>query len=188
MDSVGGEGGGTDGSGGSAGTSGGSGGSGGTTSDAGAGGEGEGDGGAPPRGCEACNDDCSTSDIYGDVVSACFEAPGVAIDGPAAGTEIAVLCAELMTCMLETRCYDVDGSFDAVNCYCGTGNCQLGGQPGGANGACVEQVEAGAESTEYAVVTSNFYDQAYAVGRGVLLLECYDADCSERDVCVPLGP
>jgi hypothetical protein len=62
----------------------------------------------------------------------------------------------LLDCMYDTNCSNGGSS----NCYCGTGDCPAGG----ANGACLLQVQAASEGTTFADVSGRFLDLTYAVG------------------------
>ena len=136
------------------------------------GGEGGGDG---VMLCKACEEQCKT--YAGDPLMGtedCLHGPGVAQAGPAKSVELSVLCTELLSCFISTQCGPP--THDHVDCYCGTSGaaCQT---PGGANGPCVAEIEAAAESSDYAAIGTRFDDPWFALGRAVSVINCY------RDFC-----
>lgn len=85
-------------------------------------------------------------------------------------------CLDLYCCIRANNCKDGD----PVNCWCGdaplNGACIT--MPGAANGLCLAQFQAAAESTVPADIKRRLVDPAYAVGGAVNLAECRLTFCS----------
>jgi hypothetical protein len=167
---------GSGGSGGSAGSAG-SGGSAGSAGSSGSGGSG---GSVVLMKCDACEAQCADWQQTGYGTELCFEGPGTAQGGPAESFPLALLCGELVDCMLETGCAKAAG--ELVDCYCGTSGtaCQTAG---GANGECKDQIEAAAESTDFGDIGARFGDPLFALGRAQIVFDCYRAECPVE--CLP---
>src|SRR6185369_11523866 len=162
------------GSGGKAGSDGVGGSSGGTGGGAGTGGSG-GSGGGGPKLCAACAEQCKV--IAGDPLlgtDGCLNGPGVAQAGPAKSVALSVLCTELLSCLISSKC--VSPAHDISECYCGmaAAECQT---PGGAKGPCVSEIEAAAESDDSVDITGRFGDPSYALGRAKTVMDCYAENC-----------
>jgi hypothetical protein len=167
--------GGTGGKGGSGGAAAGTGGSGGVAGTGGSSGTGGGSGGGTTlQICQACEEKCNKWN--GDPVvgtDGCLNMPGVAQAGPAKSVELSVLCAELLDCMLRTSCPTLTTDGETA-CYCTNAfTCQMTG----GNGLCVDEIEAAAESDDYAIIGMRLGDPSYAVGRAVLASTCYREEC-----------
>ena len=126
-------------------------------------------------------DECASGncDDYGgdDVYAACYEG------------DTSEACAALMKCAHKTKCPTRDANGDAWSaphpnkCYCGTAS-TMACMTGGANGACIAEVEAAADSTDPMVIGERFANPAYAVGDAMGLLLCEMDFCVGEDLCL----
>jgi len=106
-------------------------------------------------------------------VDACERADGVAQAGPAAGTSLAALCLDLVSCSARTGC-------EGLQCYCGPG-VDLGScLAGGAFGACRDEMTAAAETTTPTGVVSRQGNSRYALGLASALMTCKSAECAAQ--------
>jgi cysteine-rich repeat protein len=151
-----------------------------------------------------CSDDCKQKEPYAcaecqerectkyfadeqgeggiDLVSGCLEAIDPGFADPSDGAFIQQ-CVDLVNCALGHGC-----GFGAGNqpsqCYCGStslDNCVTEGPA--ADAPCLAEFRAAARSERHSEIQNRFTDQAFPLGWGYLLLECYQAKCS--DMCVP---
>jgi hypothetical protein len=165
----------------STGGSGGSNGSGGSSGSGGSAGSGGSGGSVTLIKCDACEEQCSNWMGLGLGTDNCLNGPGVAQGGPAESFPLSLLCAELLDCMLRSGCHYGPSGLSEVDCYCGTAGDQC--QSGAANGVCREAVEAAAESTDFGDIGARFGSPDYALGRAVIVVQCYDAECPAE--CMP---
>ncbi len=130
--------------------------------------------------CDACETKCKRwvlvedGSALGFGTDYCLHGPGVAQAGPAKSVEISVLCGELLDCMVRSDCYKKDMG----DCYCGTSGVAC--QTGGANGVCLDEFEAAAESDQYGDIGARFADPTFALGRADYVMECYRAECPQE--------
>jgi len=93
------------------------------------------------------------------------------------------VCQEVVACVRESKCAAASGTYNAVDCYCGTGAdfdaCATGAVP--ATGACKDVIAKGAETTVVADIGARFVDPEYSVGAAFQLLQCDSRICP--DVC-----
>ncbi len=123
--------------------------------------------GTPTTNCFACEcRDCAWS------MNACFNGPGVATHGPAAGTPKAKLCGDLVQCVQATGCI-------GAQCLCGTTsfcNCMRGL----GNGPCKTQIIAAAETNDPFLISLREFCPYYAVGRAVGVQMCSLWQCFQE--------
>lgn len=84
-------------------------------------------------------------------------------------------CLDLYCCIRANNCKDGDPSA----CWCGTAsNGDCWNMPGAANGLCLAQFQAAAESTVPSDIKRRLVDPSYAVGGAVNLASCRQTFCS----------
>jgi hypothetical protein len=76
---------------------------------------------------------------------------GTAAQGSRAGDPLYAICADLLLCVMRSRCVTDAGVSDpnanVTNCYCGANSGAACLQEGGANGACKDQIQAAMQAT-----------------------------------------
>jgi hypothetical protein len=121
--------------------------------------------------CEECEQQCRVDYGY-DTIAACLEMPGVASAGGGKDLPLGQLCGEMVSCVLETGCFE---NGDLLPCYCGAeSTCAA------PNGACATEMKWAAEGNDLSAVESRFMDGAYAIGRAATLLDCYYIFCPDQ--------
>jgi len=121
--------------------------------------------------CEACEQaNCPM------LLDECYQAPGVASAGPAAGQTNSKLCTDFIECAQRTKC--AKGSLGAGEaCYCGTFDVSTCVSNGG-NGPCKMESEAAAETTVALSVGVRWANRSYAIGYGGRFLQCQLLRCA----------
>lgn len=125
-----------------------------------------------PTLCDACEQECRVT-IGFDAVAACVDMPGVASAGGGKDLPLGQLCADVVSCFLETGCSALG---DPLPCYCDpgvVGDCSLT-MP---SGACVREMQWAAESNDFGAIQGRFTDSAYALGPAIQLIDCYNYLC-----------
>jgi hypothetical protein len=163
----------------------------------------------PCTACEKarCSNPVNKSDLLLAAYEVCFLGTGVpaaaigpvcptdpsstaltAANGPMAGTAKTNLCQALLKCVHQMNC---TGGIDVDNqtaCYCGTA---AGGAAISLNacesptfvptGACVQQVAAALEVSQFSVSAAAFSDPCLANGAAFVLYDFCDANCCEQE-------
>lgn len=142
------------------------------TADASVGSEGEEELDAAPAECEECSArECARQRGF-DRARDCYEASGVASAGPARGIGNAVLCEAAIDCAHRASCADES----LLDCYCGEADiamCVLTG-PGG---ACREELENLAQTTDPARLIAGLGGNGTALGAAARILQCEAQRC-----------
>jgi cysteine-rich repeat protein len=132
-------------------------------------------------------DVCAAGPACSDETQACLGLPGVAAEGPRAGTPRSVLCDELRACVERSACHlavrhsaGVEGAF-FENCYCGVAGEDCFVDATLPNGSCREEVEAALETRDPSALLNRFSggDSRYPVFAAVRdLVECEQSQCA----------
>lgn len=110
------------------------------------------------------------------------EQGATAINGPASGTAKTTLCQALLKCVHQSNC--AGGQDDEpLQCYCGAGvslmTCESAGFA--PTGACVSQVAAALELTDFATSTNFTNDLCLAYGSAFWVYGYCDLNCCETE-------
>jgi hypothetical protein len=125
-------------------------------------------GGEPTDPCLSCQ--CTACP---GAMAQCFDAEDVAAAGPAAGTSRGALCAAVVLCGATTGCTGQD-------CYCGAGVGLIACATGGAQGPCMSEIEAAAETTDPLTIATRQTDTSFALGRANAVGECAEGNCAAQ--------
>lgn len=121
--------------------------------------------------CDAPANRCAQCECHecGCLVNTCYNGPGVASSGPAAGTPKSKLCADLVQCVQQSKCI-------GAQCLCGTASfCRC--MHGEGNGPCKAQVIAAAETDDPFAISLREFCPFYAIGRAVGVTTCSFWEC-----------
>lgn len=142
-----------------------------------------------PSTCDECGlSACST------LLDECWGMSGEAQAGPAAGAPRSLLCADLLSCILESSCDRVSRNTEGIsgafleNCYCGSAGDGCFSSSGQANGSCRRETEAALETTDPISILQRLggSDDHYPIFSMVdAVLDCENDDCESECVTVP---
>ncbi|HVZ35824.1 MAG TPA: PKD domain-containing protein, partial [Polyangiaceae bacterium] len=121
--------------------------------------------GTAANACEDCACSSCTSQM-----DACKSATGTASEGPAAGQAKADLCAAVVRCGQDAGCR---GSA----CYCGTADL-VSCLTGSANGPCMPEIQAAAETSDVVTIQDRQTNTSYAVGLANAVSTCSENSCA----------
>jgi hypothetical protein len=106
-----------------------------------------------------------------------------ATNGPASGTAKTTLCQALLKCVHQTNCLEGEDNDFQLECYCGAGvslsTCESAGFT--PTGACVPQIAAALEVTDYSTSTDLFGDLCLAYGAAMYIYNQCDGNCCETE-------
>jgi hypothetical protein len=91
-------------------------------------------------------------------------------------------CERVVACVRRTSCHSAGNTLD---CYCGKADAAECLRPGGANGACKSDIEAGQGTTAPDMVQARYDDVQFPAGAALSYMLC-DAVVCKAD-CVPYG-
>ncbi len=104
-----------------------------------------------------------------------------AINGPASGIAKTTLCQALLKCVHQSNCPGTDD--EQLQCYCGTGvslgTCESAGFT--PTGACVSQVAAALELTDFTTSADFTGDICLAYGAAFYIYDNCDSNCCETE-------
>jgi hypothetical protein len=116
--------------------------------------------------------------------TSCDNVTGVAAAGPSAGVAKSNLCNEVLDCVRKSNC--AQGGVSLFNCYCGAADpttCLTAPK-----GACVTQLQAGLETTDFNTIQQRIGDVTFGGGKAMDRVNCDQQVCDNTPDGNPSSP